>query len=165
MEEADALANRAGIMAKRMLALGNTDALRHRFGDTLHVHLVCGSAPHSTPEEIDCIRAWIAQAFPDAKIEQETFHGQMRYSIPSASVTPHVKSSDQLGASSSSSPIGQLLLMLEENKEALGIAHFSVTPTTLNEVFLTIVGQHDVLEEGYKEEEKPWYKKRLWELF
>ncbi|KJK91928.1 hypothetical protein H633G_04253 [Metarhizium anisopliae BRIP 53284] len=166
MEEADALANRAGIMAKRMLALGNTDALRHRFGDTLHVHLVCKTAPHSTLEEMERIRAWTAQTFPDAKIEHETFHGQMRYSIPASSLTPHGKSGDQNDASASGSAIGQMLVMLEEHKDALGIAHYSVTPTTLNEVFLTIVGQHDVLEEGYKEEEeKPWYRKHIWEWF
>ncbi|KID99557.1 ABC transporter-like protein, partial [Metarhizium majus ARSEF 297] len=166
MEEADALANRAGIMAKRMLALGNTDALRHRFGDTLHVHLVCKTAPHSTLEEMERIRAWTAQTFPDAKIEHETFHGQMRYSIPASSVTPHAKpGGDQNDASASGSAIGQMLVMLEEHKDVLGIAHYSVTPTTLNEVFLTIVGEHDVLEEGYKEEEKPWYKKHIWEWF
>ncbi|OAQ66044.2 ABC transporter [Pochonia chlamydosporia 170] len=164
MEEADALANRAGIMAKRMLALGNTDTLRHRFGDTLHVHLVSKTAPHSTPEEMDYIRGWIAQTFSNAEIEQETYHGQMRYSIP-CSVMPHVKSSEKGGSSTPGSAIGQLLVMLEENKEALGIAHYSVTPTTLNEVFLNIVGQHDILEEGYKEEKKPWYKKRISDWF
>ena len=155
MEEADALANRAGIMAKRMLALGPTETLRHKFGDTLHVHLVSKTAPHSTPEEMEQIRTWIVDKFPDAEIDQETFHGQMRYSIPSASVEKHAHGS----------AIGQLLVMLEENKDALGIAHYSVSPTTLNQVFLTIVGRHDVLEEGYKEEKKPWYKKRIWEFF
>lgn len=165
MEEADALANRAGIMAKRMLALGNTDTLRHRFGDTLHVHLVSKTAPHSTREEMERIRAWIVQTFPNAEVEQETFHGQMRYSIPSASVTPHAKHSRRGGSSAPGSAIGQLLIMLEERKNALGIAHYSVTPTTLNQVFLTIVGQHDVQEEGYQEEKKPWYKRHIREWF
>ncbi|OAA50468.1 ABC transporter-like protein [Metarhizium rileyi] len=168
MEEADALASRAGIMAKRMLALGDTDTLRHRFGDTLHVHLVSETAPHSTSEEMENIRTWIAQTFPNAEIEQQTFHGQIRYSVPAASVSPVARSrtseKDDISAASNSA-IGQLLVMLEERKHALGIAHYSVTPTTLNEVFLTIVGRHDVLEEGYKEEKKPWYKKHIWEWF
>lgn len=60
--------------------------------------------------------------------------------------------------------IGQLIIMLEENKQLLGIQHHSVAPTTLNDVFLSIVGQHNVLEEGYRpvEEEKlsGWLKAR-----
>ncbi|KAK2616364.1 hypothetical protein QQS21_000798 [Conoideocrella luteorostrata] len=163
MEEADALANRAGIMAKRMLALGKTESLRHRFGDTLHIHLVSKTAPHSTAEEMESVRSWITETFPNAEVEHETFHGQMRYSIPAVSVQQHVKS--QVGeVSHSASSIGTLLVMLEESKERLNIAHYSVTPTTLNQVFLTIVGQHDVQEEGYKEEKKPWYKRIIRKL-
>jgi hypothetical protein len=42
-----------------------------------------------------------------------------------------------------------------------------VSPTTLNQVFLTIVGQHNIREEGYRAEEngsgrKPWWKKTTW---
>lgn len=169
MEEADALANRAGIMARRMLALGSTDKLRHRFGDALHVHLVSKTAPHSTAEEMDRVRSWVLHTFPGAEVEQETFHGQMRFSIPASAVAEHQRSSPrQRGApSDAGSAIGQLLIMLEENKDALGIAHHSVGPTTLNEVFLTIVGQHDVVEEGYNQDgakEKPWWKRNIWEL-
>ncbi|KAK4069218.1 hypothetical protein Trihar35433_5797 [Trichoderma harzianum] len=163
MEEADALANRAGIMARRMLALGTTDKLRHRFGDTLHVHLVSETAPHSSEEEMDNLRAWVLNNFPGASVEQETYHGQMRFSMPSSAVLV------QGGvASSSESARGRLLIMLEEQKQYLGIAHHSVSPTTLNEVFLNIVGKHDVQEEGYNNRtdevaKKPWWKsKYIW---
>ncbi|KAJ6444876.1 ABC transporter [Purpureocillium lavendulum] len=171
MEEADALANRAGIMARRMLALGATETLRHRFGDTLHVHLVSKTAPHSTPEEMDVVRTWILGTFRGAEVEQETFHGQMRFSIPTKSVREVQKRTagpGGEGADDSGSAIGQLLIILEQNKDALGIAHHSVSPTTLNQVFLTIVGEHDVMEEGYRREEvqsKPWWKKNIWEFF
>ena len=144
MEEADALANRAGILATRMLALGTTEDLRHRFGDTLHVHLVSKTAPHSSQQEMDYVRGWVMNNFPGAEVEQDTYHGQMRFSIPSSSVL-------QRAQNGSSSAIGQLLIILEENKDHLGIAHHSVTPTTLNQVFLTIVGQHNVQEEGYNQ--------------
>ncbi|KND92231.1 ABC transporter ced-7 [Tolypocladium ophioglossoides CBS 100239] len=169
MEEADALANRAGIMARRMLALGSTDTLRYRFGDTLHVHLVSKTAPHSTAEEIDRVRSWVLETFPGAEVEQETFHGQMRFSIPTSAVEERHRSSSlqKRDLNDTGSAIGHLLIMLEENKDALGIAHHSVSPTTLNEVFLTIVGQHDVVEEGYKQDvvkEKPWWKKNIWEF-
>ncbi|POR34497.1 ABC transporter ced-7 [Tolypocladium paradoxum] len=169
MEEADALANRAGIMARRMLALGSTDTLRHRFGDTLHVHLVSKTAPHSTTEEMDRVRTWVLHTFPGAEVEQDTFHGQIRFAIPASAVAEHQRSSSsQKGASNDTgSAIGQLLTMLEENKNALGIAHHSISPTTLNQVFLRIVGQHEVVEEGYKQDgetEKPWWKKNIWEF-
>ncbi|KAI0113211.1 P-loop containing nucleoside triphosphate hydrolase protein [Daldinia grandis] len=142
MEEADALANRAGILAKRMLAMGTTENLRQRFGDALHVHLVSKSAPHSTPEEMERVRQWVAGKWPGADIEQKTYHGQMRFSIPASTIT------------GTGSAVGQLIVILEEHKEELGIEHFSCTPTTLDQVFLTIVGQHNVREEGYNEKKK-----------
>ncbi|KAL7622242.1 hypothetical protein AAE478_007746 [Parahypoxylon ruwenzoriense] len=155
MEEADALANRAGILAKRMLAMGTTENLRQRFGDALHVHLVHKSAPHSTPEEMERVRTWVVNAFPGAEVEQKTYHGQMRFSVPSGAVPGREKSS---GASA----VGQLIVFLEEHKQDLGIEHYSCTPTTLDQVFLTIVGQHNVQEEGYnekKKEKKPWWRR------
>ncbi|KAI9152065.1 ABC transporter A family member 2 [Paramyrothecium foliicola] len=164
MEEADALANRAGILAHRMLALGTTEKLRHRFGDTLHVHLISRTAPHSTTEEMDRLLQWVMNTFPGAKVEQETFHGQMRFSVPASSIpNSNLAQRSNGSASNASSPLGQLLVILEENKNALGIAHHSVSPTTLNQVFLTIVGKHDVQEEGYKQDNssKPWWKKSL----
>jgi ABC-type multidrug transport system ATPase subunit len=164
MEEADALANRAGIMARRMLALGSTEKLRHRFGDTLHVHLVSKTAPHSPASEMEALRVWVLNNFPGATVEQETYHGQMRFSMPSSAV-PMLLSG---GSNTTESARGRLLIMLEEQKDYLGIAHHSVSPTTLNEVFLNIVGKHDVQEEGYNRAEegvkKPWWKKNIWEF-
>ncbi|KAI1327391.1 ABC transporter [Xylariaceae sp. FL0255] len=141
MEEADALASRAGILAKRMLAMGTIDNLRERFGDAVHVHLVSSSAPHSSDEEMNRIREWIVKAFPGADVEAKTYHGQTRFSVPGSSITG--------GDASSRSAVGRLVVMLEEVKENLGIEHYSCTPTTLDQVFLTIVGQHNVREEGY----------------
>ncbi|KAF6823303.1 ABC transporter [Colletotrichum musicola] len=86
MEEADALASRAGILAKHMLALGTTDKLRRRFGDTLHVHLISKSAPHTSPEEIESLRSWIRSTFPGSDLEEKTYHGQMRFSVPASEV-------------------------------------------------------------------------------
>ncbi|KAI5866250.1 P-loop containing nucleoside triphosphate hydrolase protein [Durotheca rogersii] len=151
MEEADALANRAGILAKRMLAIGTSENLRQRFGDAVHVHLVSKSAPHSTPEEMERMRAWVLATFPEAEVEQKTYHGQMRFSLAASAVVSHKKGSG--------SAVGQLLIILEENKQALGVEHFSCTPTTLDQVFLTIVGKHNVQEEGYGEKKKPWWKR------
>lgn len=154
MEEADALASRAGILAKRMLALGTIDNLRERFGDTIHVHLVHKAAPHSTDEEMEAMREWVLKALPGADVEPKTYHGQMRFSVPGNAVA------GRDAPATGGSAVGHLVILLEEQKEALGIEHYTCTPTTLDQVFLTIVGRHNVQEEGYTEKKKKsWWKK------
>ena len=174
MEEADALANRAGIMAKQMLALGTTDYLRRKYGNMYHVHLVHSLAPHTSAEDMERIRNWVEDNFSGAVIEQKTYHGQLRFSIPatnektilSTSKTAednssssaideyneiHVdtgKSDSGQHAASKNSSIGKLFAKLEDNKSALGIQFYSVSQTTLDQVFLTIVGRHHIKEEN-----------------
>ncbi|KAK1636411.1 ATP-binding cassette sub-family A member 1 [Colletotrichum phormii] len=138
-----------------MLALGEVEQLQSRFGDSLYVHLVSRTAPHSTPEEMDRMLVWVLQRFPSARVEPETYHGQLRFSIAASDVLQKSQQSlqgrgaNQSGENRQLSAIGQLIVMLEENKNILGIEHQSVSRTTLNDVFLSIVGQHDVQEEGY----------------
>ncbi|OLN95975.1 ABC transporter A family member 2 [Colletotrichum chlorophyti] len=164
MEEADALAGRAGILAQRMLALGTADDLRRRFGDTLHVHLISKTAPHTTTEETERLRSWITKTFPGVDVEEKTYHGQMRFSVPAKDVLTtfggdKAKDITREEEDVSSSAVGQLAVLLEENKENLGISHFSASPTTLDQVFLSIVGRHNVEEEGYKEPgKKRWWR-------
>ncbi|OJJ48429.1 hypothetical protein ASPZODRAFT_150657 [Penicilliopsis zonata CBS 506.65] len=170
MEEADALANRAGIMAKRMLALGTTDDLRARYGNMYHVHLVHSQAPHTSDSDMERIRRWVIETFPGAEIEQKTYHGQLRFSVPaSLAVDPPFNtpttnnnqdcsiSQRQQGdglvvhlpdATSKNSGIGTLFASLENDKQQLGFQHYSVSQTSLDQVFLTIVGQHNVQEEN-----------------
>ncbi|KAJ9227162.1 hypothetical protein DTO027B5_830 [Paecilomyces variotii] len=181
MEEADALANRAGIMVAKMLALGTTEYLRRKYGNRYHVHLVHSAAPHTSSEDMERIRVWIRSTFPGADIEQKTYHGQLRFSVPvsfssssSSSITLHEQgaditynSKDEIqtritrteSSSSSSNPfqlpvlskprgISTLFSLLEGHKEDLGVAYYSVSQTSLDQVFLTIVGQHNVQEEG-----------------
>lgn len=180
MEEADALATRAGIMAKRMLALGTTDDLRRRHGNIYYVHMIHKSAPHTTENEMETIRNWVLASLPGADIEQKTYHGQVRFSVHGSdtftkglsasaeSLTEHQdKISHQFGdASESKGPfvamtptsdeipgrvggisVGKLFSLLEENKQRLGIEFYSVSQTTLDQVFLSIVGKHHVEEE------------------
>jgi len=158
MEEADALAGRAGILAKRMLAMGSIDQLRRRFGDRLHVHLVCKGAPRTSDAHVERVRSWIRTSWPRAEVESKTYHGQMKFSVPIADLGPPPYSKqapteqDEIrrAGSAQESLIGRLILVLEENREALGIEHYSVSPTTLDQVFLEVVGRHNVREEGYE---------------
>lgn len=151
MEEADALAGRAGILARRMLAAGSTDALRARFGNRLFVHVVSRGAPHTPEAEMARLRTWVQTAFPGAEIEDKTYHGQMRFAIPVAEAEAETEKEKP---SKGASMLGHVVVRLDEQREAMGIAHFSVSPTTLDQVFLTIVGQHNVQEEGYHHEER-----------
>ena len=176
MEEADALANRAGIMAKKMLALGTTDYLRRRHGNVYYVHIVHKSAPHTTVAEMERIRAWVVESLPGASIEQKTYHGQLRFSVPGSSrvasresgssspdekkdaITHDFDENEGIAPSPSlSGPgpqsgegigINKLFLLLERHKEQLGFEYYSVSQTTLDQVFLSIVGKHNIAEEG-----------------
>ncbi|EEP78972.1 conserved hypothetical protein [Uncinocarpus reesii 1704] len=176
MEEADALANRAGIMAKRMLALGTTDYLRRRHGNVYHIHVVHRSAPHTSDQEMENIRHWVTDCLPEASVEQKTYHGQLRFSIQGSDGLLSVDSaSDDIDTISytvgdlseskqptraaarpssivTSNPrgvsVGKLFSLLEEHRHRLGIEFYSVSQTTLDQVFLSIVGKHHVGEEG-----------------
>ncbi|KAM0309669.1 hypothetical protein ACHAO8_008836 [Botrytis cinerea] len=165
MEEADALADRAGIMAKRMLAMGTSDRLRSKFGGSYYVHLVLKSAPHTTDDEISTLKAWIHDNFHNAVIEDKTFHGQMRFSVPVSSYSSKQSDmkmdieldEDEINSTGTSidepklrdSGIGSLIMKLEDQREELGLEYYSVSPTTLDQVFLTIVEKHNVEEENY----------------
>lgn len=155
MEEADALADRAGIMAKRMLAMGTSDHLRHRHGNAYYVHLVLKTAPHTLPEEISNIRSWVLEHYPQANIEANTYHGQMRFSVPAKDPTYSSLDDGEDEISSENTEmkkrggVGSLIMALEDHRDELGLEHYSVSPTTLDQVFLTIVEKHNVEEENY----------------
>ncbi|KAI5464803.1 hypothetical protein BGZ63DRAFT_378729 [Mariannaea sp. PMI_226] len=166
MEEADALAGRAGIIARRMLALGTPDDLRHRFGDALHIHLVSKNAPRTTDEEMNHTIQWIRQILPSAEVDEKTYHGQIRFSVRASQVLATAQGREEseiikAGQDITQSAIGNLVVLLEEHKDRLGVGHYSVSPTTLDQVFLTIVGQHNVKEENSEEKEDSIWRKIL----
>lgn len=135
MEECSALASRAGILAKRMLALGTTEQLRRKYGDKYLVHLVLSSAPHSSPQEMDAVKAWIATSFPGAELEARSFGGQVRFSIPA-------RGGDE-GIS-----VGTVFRRLEREGPGRGVQFWSVDRGTMDMVFLDVVGRAGVREEG-----------------
>jgi len=149
MEEADALAQRAGIMASKMLALGTTAALRKKHGDAYYVHLIHAEAPHTSAEEMERVRQWVLTNVPYAETEDRTYHGQLRFSVPTS------------GARSGGLGISGLFNLLEAHKQALGFAYYSVSPTTLDQVFLNVVNKHNIEEENYNAQEGTVDKKGL----
>jgi len=168
MEEADALANRAGILARRMLAIGTADELRRRHGDAHYVHLVHRDAPRTADVDMERIKSWVRQNIAGAQIEERTYHGQLRFAV--ANHHGGLVTKAPLSSSSSSSAtleeetfstsvvprkglqqghsIHALFEVLELHKEELGIAYYSVSPTTLDQIFLNVVRKHNVEEEN-----------------
>lgn len=156
MEEADALANRVGIMAGRMLALGTTDYLRRKHGNAYHVHLVHRDAPHTGEAEMERIRRWVLESFPGAQVEEKTWHGQMRFSVPIGTGNGNDRLDDTILAAEKEevqvgrgATISSLFTLLEKSKQELGFEYYSVSQTTLDQVFLSIVGRYNVEGEDH----------------
>ena len=127
MEEADALAHRAGILAGHLLTIGSVDHLRKLWGDVYHVHLVTASAPYTSLGEIARLKNWIRENFPAAEIDDKAYCGQIRFSVP-------VVNRDLVGTG-----VGQLFRLLDVNQAALGLEDYSIRQTTMDEVFVKIV--------------------------
>lgn len=135
MEEADALCDRAGIMAGKLLALGGIEDLRQRHGNAIRVHLVHRDAPYTSVEDTETMKQWALRTFPGAEVEQRTFGGQLRFSVPK-------------GRHADSADMGRLFKVIEEVKGDLGVVDYSIGPATLDQVFLNVVGKHNVQEEN-----------------
>lgn len=169
MEEADALADRAGIMASRMLTLGTSEFLRQKHGNFYHVHLLLRSAPHTLTDEIAIVKNWIADHLPEARVDEKSFHGQIRFSIPASSSlssafplskpAPIMEDNNRIFPPPIASSLASIFSLLERHKHKLGVDFYSVNPTTLDDVFSDIVGRYGGEEEGYGKD-----KKRRWDL-
>jgi ABC-type multidrug transport system ATPase subunit len=190
MEEADKLATRVGIMKRKMLALGSVSQLGEQYGDAWVVQLVLKSAPETTAEEMDAVKAWVQRKIPGVQMDKWGSrgggHGQLRFKVlkaatagsSSASVdhshatTPQeVSEKDEIlgndvhtertvthptQTDASTFDVGGipgLIQLLESNREELGLEYYSVSPTTLDEVFLRVVGEEEE-EEGKKAKTK-----------
>ncbi|PGG98562.1 hypothetical protein GX51_06759 [Blastomyces parvus] len=134
MEEADVLASRAGIIAGKMLALGTTDALRQKYGNGYSIHLVHSQAPHTRPVDMKRMEVWIRQQFPEAEMEKGMYYGQVRFAIPAR----------RHGQGRS---LVEIFEKLEWGKDRLGVPYYSVSRSTLDQVFLSVVGRHHFEEE------------------
>jgi ABC-type multidrug transport system ATPase subunit len=142
LEEADRLADKVGIMAMRMLALGTTSELRDRFGEHLYVQAVLQGAPHVSEERTLQTKAWIEQHLEGVLVEERMWYGQLRFSVPVNSCS-----------------VAKLFQLLEDNKQELGLEYYSVSRATLDQVFLEVVNRHNVEEEGAN---RPKPKRKWW---
>jgi hypothetical protein len=159
MEEADALATCAAIISKRILTIGTPAFLYKKYGDIYHVHIVLLSAPTSSAEEMKNAEQWAEHTFSSVRFDAfGSHHRQIRFSVPDRRVQNAVRDSGDdiqpavggmVGRGLNRRGIGELLSSLESSKEKMGLKFYSVSATTLDQVFLNVITQNDVLEEWY----------------
>jgi ATP-binding cassette, subfamily A (ABC1), member 3 len=167
MEETDAIADRVGVMSKRMLDTGTTHGLRAKYGDSYHVHLILKSAPATPAAEMERVTSWVKEHMPGAVLDRTPYNGQLRFNVPVIAPSPHPQSPIQTHRHASPSQngddatatdvgqddvvqeddvhklsAGQLFCLIEENKEELGLAYHSVDPASFDQVFLKILKAH-----------------------
>jgi ABC-type multidrug transport system ATPase subunit len=158
MEEADALCDRAGIMAGKMLALGTIPNLRLKHGDKTYIHLVHKDSPHTSTNHTEALWQWVMSTFFVAEAERRSFGGQIRFAVPS-----HSDPESNRGLLDGSQ-VGRLFHTIEQHKDAVGVRDYSIGPTTLDQVFLNVVSKHNVAEEN-TDHRKPsrlasWFTRR-----
>ena len=139
-------------MSKRILALGTTDHLRQQYGNLYHVHLVLKSTPTSTREEMNAVEQWVMSSFSNANLDPYgNHHGQVKFSVPAgfgAAPHPEDESTIQIDAPLKSH-VGVLFSLLEKNRDVIGLQFYSIRATTMDEVFLNVVTENNVREEGF----------------
>jgi hypothetical protein len=184
MEEADALASRAAIMSKRLLAIGTTQALRQRYSNIHYGQLLLKTAPHSTLAEMQGLKDWVLTNIPGARLEREPLGGQVRFTVPG----PNASASHANGANgvngvprpkesghsdgddetlreegengNGGTPAIKLIEQLEREKDNLGVEYYSVGGATLENVFLSVVRENNVMEEN-EEKKRSWWLRWL----
>ncbi|XP_041118415.1 ATP-binding cassette sub-family A member 12-like [Polyodon spathula] len=125
MEECEALCTRAAIMVKgRFRCLGSLQHIKNRFGSgfTVKMHLTSNSL------EVEHITTFMQSHFPSTFLKDH-HSGTLEYHVP---VAPE--------------GIADIFDQLERNKASLSIKNFSVSQTTLDEVFINFAKESSVEE-------------------
>jgi len=190
MEESENLSRRVGIISKKMLALGSTTYLRKQFGNNYHIHIVLESAPNTSDEEMERVKGWLLGMFEGAELEDKSLHGQIKFKVPAnaatenrndVGITRKLADDDTISSASTNSDhkmvattaiqrtsVNSLFEKFETHKKDLGIMYYNISQTSLEEVFLNIVGKSEAIEEGYEREHQDGVandgsgKKRWW---
>ena len=155
MEEADALSDRVVILAKKFLAVGQIDDLRRTYGEDAELSLIVepprvasswsgesevASKSSSRVQEQTCadedyyqaVTDFLAATFPGTRLASgSASNGHLKYRVPSRFTTRDV------------------FAAIEGKKDDLHVSYYSIGRASLEEVFLRLVREHKVREEGY----------------
>ena len=150
MEEASALSDKIAIMDRKILTVGGSQDLRNRHEKGIYqLHIVHSKGQAATSQEMQVIRDWIVENCTGAKVQPglaTSLHGQMRFHLALESVSGRLEEDRDNDAEgfpkSPDNPLITLLKLLEESKQRFGVEYYSISPMTLEDVFLEIVGNN-----------------------
>ncbi|RVE58102.1 hypothetical protein OJAV_G00206000 [Oryzias javanicus] len=125
MEECEALCNRLAIMVKgQFRCLGSLQHIKNRFGSGFTVKMYLAEASC----DAEAITGFMQRKFPSTYLKDQ--HSTMvEYHVPTAP-----------------GGVADIFNQLESNKNTLQIKHFSVSQTTLDEVFINFAMENTDLE-------------------
>uniref|UniRef100_A0AAQ4S8C3 P-type phospholipid transporter n=1 Tax=Gasterosteus aculeatus aculeatus TaxID=481459 RepID=A0AAQ4S8C3_GASAC len=122
MEECEALCTRLAIMVNGSFkCLGTIQHLKYKFGDGYVVTMKIRAAKPGCAPDLNPAEAFMESNFPGC-IQREKHYNTLQYKI-------------------SSSSLGRIFQMVLANKEKLKIEDYSVTQTTLDQVFVNFAKQ------------------------
>ncbi|KAM3857848.1 phospholipid-transporting ATPase ABCA1 [Diretmus argenteus] len=133
MEECEALCTRMAIMVNgRFRCLGSIQHLKSRFGDGYTVIVrVGGSSPN-----LELVEDFVQQSFPGS-ILKEKHHNTLQYQLPYTE-----------GA------LASIFSQLTSSQQRLGVEDYSVSQTTLDQVFVNFA-RHQHGEEDFQAHDNP----------
>ncbi|XP_076463176.1 phospholipid-transporting ATPase ABCA1-like isoform X2 [Babylonia areolata] len=134
MEECEALCGRLAIMVNGTFkCIGSIQHLKNRFGDGYTIILRVGGENPA----MGAVKAFITQHFSQALL-REQHHNMLQYQLPSQGLS-----------------LAQLFSTMEQAKAQFDVEDYSVSQTTLDQVFINFAKmQTDLLDYGRKEEEE-----------
>ena len=144
MEEADALTNTIAIMVNgKLKTIGTPQELKQRYGTGYRVYVRCAGTEKSREGVDNLIRG----AYPASKLLGTSSSPKLRvFEIPTGGEKTKNGGGDKEEEEEGSFALGNFFGMMEEKKEACGILDYSVSQTTLDQVFSEFAKHQEVDE-------------------
>uniref|UniRef100_A0A4W6FEQ1 ATP binding cassette subfamily A member 4 n=1 Tax=Lates calcarifer TaxID=8187 RepID=A0A4W6FEQ1_LATCA len=122
MEECEALCTRLAIMVNGTFkCLGTIQHLKYKFGDGYVVTMKIKAAKAGSPPELEPVESFMESSFPGC-VQREKHYNTLQYEIASSS-------------------LARIFQVVVANKERLSIEDYSVSQTTLDQVFVNFAKQ------------------------
>ncbi|XP_039671640.1 retinal-specific phospholipid-transporting ATPase ABCA4-like [Perca fluviatilis] len=122
MEECEALCTRLAIMVNGTFkCLGTIQQLKYKFGDGYVVTMKIKAAKVGLPPDLEPVESFLESSFPGC-VQREKHYNTLQYEIASSS-------------------LARIFQLVVANKERLSIEDYSVSQTTLDQVFVNFAKQ------------------------
>ncbi|XP_070397690.1 retinal-specific phospholipid-transporting ATPase ABCA4 isoform X2 [Nothobranchius furzeri] len=129
MEECEALCTRLAIMVNGTFkCLGTIQHLKYKFGDGYVVTMKIKAAKAGLSPELEPVESFIESSFPGC-VQREKHYNTLQYEIASSS-------------------LARIFQLVVSNKDRLSIEDYSVSQTTLDQVFVNFAKQQTGEDEG-----------------